>query len=308
MGRSLSTERYAYTVLRRDLPDPSWAEQTGKFKLEAFRLLFALLRVSPAYELARRVQLGPLTREDHDRVPPDFEDVLRTFGQLGDVTNVFFAEWWRTRGMQAFGNPVEPGVSLVAALTAGAEVDSYELKEANTIRENDGWPDAALLHVPLGMPRTKALRLIEAELDRVRSAYQHERLALDSGKTVGRIAVQRTITPSLVEMLAHGVDMLYLRAEHSSLSFLAFAKLAIPHKAGAKASSRVKVDRDDSDDSLRTNANRELKRFERFAENAARGLYPTDQAVSSARYSPATYKAIGERLAMIGQWEAKRRV
>jgi hypothetical protein len=299
----MSTILYSYNDPWREVPDPTWSGKYGK--LQAFWLLFVLLRISPAYELARRMQLGPLTHDDHASLPRDFEDVLQTYERLGNVATVFFADWWRTRGLKVFGHPTQPEVRRAAVLISGSQMESYELNEVNAIREVDGWPDALLLSVPLGTPRAKLLKQFEAQLDDALGTYARAGLPLDLGNPPSRIAIQRTITEKLVDTLGAGVRLLYLRSQHSEQSLLEFAKLAIPHKAGAKAKSRVKSDRDDADNNLRTSANRDLKKFERIAENAARGIYPSEQPVSSAPYSKATYRAIGERLRTIRHLEAR---
>lgn len=280
------------------LPGSPWPHKKNA-KLHTFWYLFLLLRVSPSYELARRIQLGPLTQEDHESLPNDFEDVLKTYEILGDVYQVTFTKWWLGRGRHAIGQPVEPKVTRHAVLLAGAEMESYELKDLNALRRDDGWPDAMLLSVPLGMDRAKVLKQVGRVLDEVLEKYRQAGLSPEAPAPPARIQMQRTNTDKLVDTLGKGVRLLYQRAEYPGLSLLAFAKRTIPNRAGPKAKSKLRVDRDDSDNTLRTSANRELKKFERIAENAARGRYPSDQPICSAPYSPDTYRLIGERLKSI---------
>ena len=72
-------------------------------KHPVFGLYFQFLMMSPSYELARKHNANELSIDDEKRIPDDFEVVLENYRRVGDVRNIDFMVWWRSRGKALFG-------------------------------------------------------------------------------------------------------------------------------------------------------------------------------------------------------------
>lgn len=56
-----------------------------------FQLMFEFLRISPSYELARKQRTRGLSQREVASLPGDFDQVLKTYDLIGDVSADFFA-------------------------------------------------------------------------------------------------------------------------------------------------------------------------------------------------------------------------
>ena len=99
------------TVLKKSL----WTAKTGDFSVPglhskpsaSYSLMIRALRISPSYELARKVRAGEITRAEKRNLPKDFDQVLATFDLIGDIDKIIFRYWWRKRGIAIFVQPLE---------------------------------------------------------------------------------------------------------------------------------------------------------------------------------------------------------
>ena len=93
-----------------------------------FQLMFEFLRLSPSYELARKHRSRGLSQREMASLPTDFDQVLKTYDLIGDVSADFFRSWWLKRGLQVFGNPYKkPRVHSIGLLNAGKSVGLSEI-------------------------------------------------------------------------------------------------------------------------------------------------------------------------------------
>jgi hypothetical protein len=158
------------------------------------RLQFDFLQISPSYELANQVlnerisdpaaliqkvndlyqpKNGlDLTQEESLEVFADFMEVIKLRTMFGDLNVITFDAWWRQIGGWYYGSEHEPPkVKLITTLGN----DANQLEEAqllskcqellNSYRKKEKTSKALLVSIPLGVPKNKLLKQLNALID-----------------------------------------------------------------------------------------------------------------------------------------------
>ena len=153
-------------------------------------LMVEFLRISPSYALAHEIRTKkialskqaplilklyrdgekPLTKQAELDVVKDFERVLSTYDEYGDIFQCSFEEWWANRGLAMYGSPYnKPIVKKISGISQG---ESYEPLFGRALehyfnkqRASEGNPPALLLAVPLGQPKRQLLAHISKLID-----------------------------------------------------------------------------------------------------------------------------------------------
>ena len=143
----------------------------GQTPSSGYILLLAALRISPSYELARKVRAGEVKLSEIKNLPKDFDQVLATYDLIGDVNKIVFRYWWLQRGIKIFGIPnTKPDLKVIDKFEYGEEFDGEYLNK-NLVtyfeheRRNEGFPPALLLSIPLTLKRSEILKKINNLLD-----------------------------------------------------------------------------------------------------------------------------------------------
>lgn len=282
----------------------SGAKPGAHSAMRGFWLFFVLLRISPSYALAHKMQFGPLSCHEQSQLPPDFQVVLDAYSVFGDVQQTFFADWWRSRGGKQFGKKPTPGVRQVAFIQEAKGAYKSAVSALNWYfnedRPRDGYPNSVLLSVPLSLPRASALRQVDLVLRGFREISVPER---------SQVALARSLTSATVGFVLEDVKLMLARTQHPYLSLWELGKLATPHKipsdvdlgTGRRTSSPAQRD---SRRRIAQITFRDLSRAENLAENAARGKYPSSDRVDKPTFN---YADIASRLTEVAQWEADER-
>ncbi|NDP64574.1 hypothetical protein [Polaromonas sp.] len=291
-----------------------WTLRAGDFNLPGwhvssnvgFELFFEFLRLSPSYELASREAQGELSVEETTMLPADFDDVRRTFDLLGNVQQTLYRNWWRERGLKAFGNPnTQPNLHKLSILPGGKQVEVSDVipslaKYLEDSRPDEGQPGALLLAVPLGSRKSEVLRQISALLD------EHESVAPTHAKPVLALQGERL----RAKVLFNGIRLLWFRAAKPTWELWrlgakagispTYSKLLDPD-----APRKVK-DEDEKVNRLTMSkvTYRALVKFESIAENAARGRFPTDQLVQQVAFN---YPKLAKTIQRKNAWEKKEK-
>jgi len=79
------------------LPNKSMKDWGTKGIQGYVMLMLEYLRLSPSYELARKTRMGKLTAAEKKRLPKDFDLVLKTYDEYGDISTIQFADWWASK-------------------------------------------------------------------------------------------------------------------------------------------------------------------------------------------------------------------
>ncbi|WP_322469169.1 hypothetical protein SOM08_14390 [Hydrogenophaga sp. SNF1] len=267
-----------------------------------FELFFEYLRLSPSYELARQEAAGKL--QSGTPLPTDFEQVRNTFRLLGDVQQVLFRQWWRARGLKAFGKPnARPRVHRLLTMPSDVQVEVGVAEKAlahylNETRQDEGMPSAALLAIPLGMKQADLL-------DQIRKALE----GLSGPKASGDVPALQLQSRIRRKDLMTGIRLLWLRAARPTwelwrLGAQAQVSPTYSH-LDPKGSRKVKDPEEIGAREMLTKMTlRALNKAEARAENAARGRFPSEALCPQVPFDyPRLARIIKQRRA----WEAKEK-
>lgn len=239
------------------------------------RLMIHLLRLSPSYELAKRSRNGDLSRREIKQLPDDFEQVLKTYDDYGDITRIKFANWWEKRGKFLYELELdEPIVRQIARISKG---DTYDAAIDQTLREyfrlhrpNEGNTPALIVAIPLGLNKWQMLDQVASLIDRsgVESNVKgHNSLRPLSAKRLRYEPLERSVR--LLTYKAESPDLVLWR-----LGLLAeiSPKNAVDLNFDAKRNtSKTVVPRNN----MAILTSRALKKAQYLCENAARGKFPS---------------------------------
>ena len=153
------------------LPSRRMKEWSTKGIKGYVRMMIEFLRLSPSYELARKFRNGELTKAQQKLVPPDFDLVLKTYDEYGNVGSVHFEDWWQKTGLYLYGTEFErPQVRQIAEMTKGESFEPGFTRAMEhyfrTHRINEGNRPGLILAVPLGVNKRYLMRQISLLIDR----------------------------------------------------------------------------------------------------------------------------------------------
>lgn len=135
------------------------------------RLMIEFLRLSPTYELARRFRNGELKKTEQKSLPADFDQVLKTYDEYGNVNSVDFEDWWQKTGIYLYGTEFDkPQVRQIAEIVKGEQFEpgfSRALEHYfKALRTKEGNGPGLILAVPLSMNKRYLMRQISMLIDR----------------------------------------------------------------------------------------------------------------------------------------------
>jgi hypothetical protein len=299
----MAKTRLPWKLRASDFAKPGWHTRPTV----GYELMFAFLRVSPSYELARKENEEGLTEEETRALPADFDEVRKTYALLGDVQQMLFRSWWLKRGLKAFGNPhTKPRVHEIATLENSADKSVEHLRQPledylGETRRDEGLSAALLVSIPLGRRKGEILAQISRLLDR----HSQVGAATANAPTLS-LKGQRLRAKSLFA----GLRLLWFRSAKPKWELWrlgAQARLSKTYSSvlDPTAGRRVKDVIEQTDRDMMTKiTHRALNKFETIAENAARGRFPSDEPVEKA---PFDYPLIAKRIQRNNAWEKKEK-
>lgn len=267
-------------------------------------LMVEFLRISPSYELARQIRTERLDKKTQNQriiqlyesrenqlsaiekkaVITDFQSVLNTYDEFGDVSNQAFDDWWQLRGIYIYGTPYsKPVVKQIARIEKDESFEPlfykpYEQYLTKT-RSQEGNPPSLVLGVPLGMPKAELLRQISKLIDSAKVP-----LATKSARAGKALAAQRLRSEPLFIQLR----ILMAKAHYPDMQLWKvglWAKVSAKHaKTLDLKESKKKFEDADSKEHLAILTSRAFKKAKQVAENAARGHFPSSKPVRLPRY------------------------
>ena len=257
-------------------------------------LMVEFLRISPSYALAHEIRTRkiapskqatlililykdadkPLTKQAERDVINDFERVLSTYDEYGDIFNCSFEAWWASEGLAMYGSPYnKPIVKKIAGMSQG---EAYEPLFGRALehyfnkqRVGEGNPPALLLAVPLGQPKRQLLAHISKLID-----AEAIPLPIKSQRAVRPLAAQRLRSAPLFIMLR----ILMARAQHPEIPLWRIGKHARVSQKYAETEITLNKKRlQDADAKIHLSilTSRYLLKAKCVAEQAARGQFPS---------------------------------
>lgn len=266
-------------------------QRDGKF-VEVHRLYrfwFEFLALSPSYELARRYRAkkGRLSKVDQDRLPADFERVLEIYDAFGDVQKYLFKTWWVERGVDLFGIQGAPSRTVpIYKFARGSNPDKSKVnasvaKFLDSTRPKLNKPPAILLAIPLDSTRQKVLKEIKALLD------EHIQEPPIPAKPKYSLAEKDTHMENVIDAMS----VLYIRSARPDWKLW-----QIGEECKIKKNRKGRSPDPGAFDSLRTleqMTSRKLKTAAYIAENAARGVFPSQSKPNYfVKFDPAEFSQI----------------
>jgi hypothetical protein len=262
------------------LPNKSMKDWATKGIQGYVMLMFEYLRLSPSYELARKTRMGKLTTAQKSTLPGDFDLVLKTYDEYGDVSRISFADWWATTGINLYGSEfIKPQVRQIANIEKNEEYEPGFAKALEqyfrSYRKQEGSGRALILAIPLGMPKRAILKEVTRMINR-------------TGVTVPPKAekAKRSLTAKRLRSapLFIGLHLLWAKAQNPdwvNWRLGVAAKVSPTNAAGlninAKKASAKTVDQRNN---MTVLTSRALKKAQFISENAARGRFPDPKPIS----------------------------
>ena len=258
-------------------------------------LMVEYLRLSPSYALAGEILDGrlsgsrkqcriidlyqrgsrtPLSEQAQDQVLKDFDSVIQTRRDFGDLVHVTFDDWWHNTGIEHFGlDHAPPRAHAVSMLAAGTELDrsvTQDIHNHFARRKAEHNPAALLVSIPLGVTKRMQMRMVSKLLEKY---PQH--MPIKSAKTSRPLAVQRLRR----DPLEKGIHLLWLHARHPELRLWQLGVAARVSKTYSASIGSIKAralsSNEDDRNSLTILTHRMLTRAQLTAENAAHGIFPS---------------------------------
>ncbi|MDP3121307.1 hypothetical protein [Polynucleobacter sp.] len=257
-------------------------------------LMLEFLRISPSYALAHEIRTKkiapskqapliiklyrdtdkPLTKQAERDVIKDFDRVLSTYDEYGDIFQCSFDEWWASRGLAIYGSPYnKPIVKKIAGMSQGEEyeplfgraLEHYFHKQ----RAGEGNPPALLLAVPLGQPKRQLLARISKLID-----DEGVPLPSKSQRAIKPLAAKRLRSKPLFTMLY----ILMARTQYPQLPLWRIGKnVGVSQKYAQTEITLNKKRLQDADAKIHLSilTSRYLLKAKCVAEQAARGQFPS---------------------------------
>lgn len=259
-----------------------------------FGYWFEFLRLSPSYQLAHRVRTGArLSPAEKKTLPKDFARVLEVYDDFGDVQRAVFRLWWLQRGLQLFGARGEPpSVSGLGIISSSTEQPDRLLcatakNHLETTWRQQARPDTLFLAIPLTAPRARVIRSIRDLLN------TNTATSKDSPPVKYALLKKKTHLSSL----KCSMKALWLRAIAPDHSLWRIgAELRISQTFSSEVDPRAKRGTADTTYARKILAiltSRALSNGVRIAENAARGIFPSNAKCPNAmKFDPEEFHNI----------------
>ena len=242
-------------------------------------LMLEFLRISPSYELARKDRNEGLSAEDRLSLPSDYQEVLKTYDEFGDVRKMPFETWWITTGIYIYGSEHEkPRVRKIATLEKDNGLDEgfqSALESYFSIsRPKEGNNPALILSVPLGINKRTVLSHISKLIDQTQVP-----IPVRAKKAARPLDAVRLRKPPLMR----AISLLWFKAAKPKFALWklgVLTKVSPKHMEGLDITNK-KQNSNTTDQRIKMAilTSRALKKAMYITENAARGKFPSSSPI-----------------------------
>ena len=262
-------------------------ESTGLFADKDWRYeaLVDYLKLSPSYKLACDWIKDP-NKPIPAGAPSDWNKILKTYQDFGNVFRIRESDWWDKRGRKLFGIRA----AQVRALTIGPSsthrlVDDQLLMKAEVTWAQMAQPSCLVIAIPTNQTKQLALKQISAIIKDCEF------------KTAKPIKAKYELVHSKLRepTIKLGISALQMYRRGAPL-------WAIANQLGLAPAYQIEIDKHGNPNQndlnisekkirLQIMASKLIAKAELIAENAARGVYPSDTPCKHAlKFSPVTRK------------------
>ena len=279
-------------------------------------LMLQFLRFSPSYDLANTIHKEQLSEEewhkrlielyelekvngknvvltDNDKAAliEDFQLVLKTYEEYGDISTVKFDEWWLERGFPIYAvDHNKPIVKEIAYIEKDVKFDESiitAIKQYSKVRSNQGRPPVLLVAIPLGVNKKQSLAQIAKLIEQ-----KHVPVVPKTKKAKKELAAQRLRSKPLFK----AIEILMFKARMPNLVLWrlgVYANISPINAVGLDAKKDLTSKHVDQANRMAILTSRTLRKARLIAENAARGLYPSSQVRALPYFD---YESINKRM------------
>jgi hypothetical protein len=268
------------------------------------------LRLSPSIELVHKDMFTKdgLNEKERQSCPVDFKNVISTYlnFKLEPILykKMSFAQWWDRHGRDLFYMPVNKckvqPIGFYSPMRSYGKIDLAKIEgNLKQVIKNERYSSHVVLSIPLSGDRRKILK----EIDDLLTEEEFERHFLPriTNTLFHRLSGERThITP-----LEVGLRMLYLKASEPKITnWRLGVKAGLSKRYSYLDADAIKLPAKDAEARrlMGIMTNRALKRAMLVMENAARGYFPSDQAVSIANID---FESLGKKLKLLNDESRK---
>jgi hypothetical protein len=228
--------------------------------------------------------MGKLTAAEKKRLPIDFDLVLKTYDEYGDVSTIKFADWWVQTGMGLYGSDyIKPQVRQIGRIEKNEE---YEIgfskaleKYFQSFRKHEGNGPGLILAIPLGMTKKSILKEVSNMINKAGVVVPTKAQKAKRSLTAKRLRS----APLFI-----GLHLLWAKAQHPDWANwrLGVAAKVSPTNAAGLDINAIKATAKTADQriNLTVLTSRALKKAQLISENAARGRFPDSKSLPLPEY------------------------
>jgi hypothetical protein len=274
---------------RFELQGSSW-EESGLFAESDWRYeaLVDYLKLSPSYKL-----VCEWARRGLKTIPPsapkDWKLLVKTYEDFGDIWHIPESRWWDSRGKALFGIKAAKAQTFIVGNSDDVHlIDSKTTAQSQKTWQDMGKPECLVLAIPTNQTKQMALKQISAIVRANTFVDSKPKLVKPSYELIRSKLREPTIKlgTMALKMYQNGYP-LWVIGNQLALSPAHHIELDDEGNPSANelnlAEKKIR---------LQILASKLVAKGELIAENAARGLYPSDAACRYAiKFESATRKA-----------------
>lgn len=232
-----------------------------------YELLVDYLKLSPSYRLACSDGFAELKPS---QLPKDWQQVLATFSDFGNVHRIRESQWWTSVGRHQFGMKAAKSETLLLGTSSNELVSELDLKAARQRWSDMAKPESLVIAIPTNQTKFSALKQIREILKES-----------EFNESATPIKPKYTLLPTKLRefTLAHGVTALKKYKSGAPLWKIGYS-LRLSEASCQDFDSGTEVAL--SKAYLQILASKLIHKAELIAENAARGRFPSDKAFPEA--------------------------
>ena len=281
-------------------------------------LMLQFLRFSPSYDLANTIhkeqlsddewqkrlidlyerekvngKLAVLSEEQKREVIEDFQQVLKTYEEYGDINAVNFKEWWLEKGLPIYGvdynKPVVKEIAYVEKEVKFDESVTEAINQYSKVRNSQGLPPVVLVSIPLGMNKKQTMAQISKLIDEKKVPVVPK-----TKKPKKELAAQRLRSKALFK----AIQILMFKARLPKLVLWrlgVYAEISPINAVGLDPKKELTTKRVDQANRMTILTSRALRRARLITENAAHGQFPSSQVRLLPYFD---YEGVNKRAAM----------
>jgi len=258
---------------RFEAQESRW-EETGIFAASDWRYdaLVDYLKLSPSYKLVREwVQKG--SKSIPKNAPKDWGQLVKTYEDFGDVWRIPESRWWDSRGKALFGiQAAKTQTFTVGHSDDAALINIKTASQSQKIWEDMAKPDCVIIAIPTNQTKQMALKEISAIIRSNTFVSSKSKPIKPKYELIRSKLREHTIKLGTIALRMYRAgDHLWLIGNQLNLSSEHYIQLDDERnpKGGEINLAEKKI-------RLQILASKLVSKAELIAENAARGLFPTD--------------------------------